>query len=135
VGNNSWTHPPFFSRHLTLQNLRNITFVGVAHAIFFGCGAHDILWEWRARYLLGVAHTIFVGCGAHDVFWEWRTRYSFWGSMGPQTKWRTQGLLSQANSAEPAWLSPASPTSPSLASPASLDSQLPLGLGPESHKH
>ena len=27
VGNNSWTHPPFFSRHLTLQNLRNIIFL------------------------------------------------------------------------------------------------------------
>ena len=25
--NNSWTHPPFFSRHLTLQNLRNINFL------------------------------------------------------------------------------------------------------------
>ena len=27
VGNNSWTHPPFFSRHLVPQNLRNIMFV------------------------------------------------------------------------------------------------------------
>ena len=27
MGNNSWTHPPFFSRHLTLQNLRNINFL------------------------------------------------------------------------------------------------------------
>ena len=27
MGNNSWTHPPFFSRHLTLQNLRNISFL------------------------------------------------------------------------------------------------------------
>ena len=27
VGNNYWTHPLFFSRHLTLQNLRNINFL------------------------------------------------------------------------------------------------------------
>ena len=27
MGNNSRTHPPFFSRHLTLQNLRNINFL------------------------------------------------------------------------------------------------------------
>ena len=27
VGNNSGTHPPFLSRHLTLQNLRNINFL------------------------------------------------------------------------------------------------------------
>ena len=49
--------------------------LGVAHTIFFGSGAHDILWVWRTRYFLGVAHAVFVGCGAHDIFWEWRTRY------------------------------------------------------------
>ena len=27
MGNNSWTHPPFVSRHLVLQNLRNINFL------------------------------------------------------------------------------------------------------------
>jgi hypothetical protein len=27
VGNNSWTHPPFFSRHLVPQNVGNIIFV------------------------------------------------------------------------------------------------------------
>ena len=27
MGNNSWTHPPFFSRHLVPQNLRNIKFL------------------------------------------------------------------------------------------------------------
>ena len=27
MGNNSWTHPAFFSRHLVPQNLRNIIFV------------------------------------------------------------------------------------------------------------
>ena len=26
-GNNSWTHPPFFSRHLVPQNVGNIIFV------------------------------------------------------------------------------------------------------------
>ena len=39
--------------------------LGVAHTVFFGCGAHDILWVWRTRYLLGVAHTIF--CGPHGA--------------------------------------------------------------------
>ena len=33
VGNNSWTHPPFFSRHLVAQNLRNINFLRI-FAIF-----------------------------------------------------------------------------------------------------
>ena len=69
MGNNYGTHPPLLSRHLTLQNLRNTIFLGVAHTIFlgvahtifFGSGAHDMFWEWRARYVFGVAHTIFFG--------------------------------------------------------------------------
>ena len=50
-------------------------FLGVAHTIFVGSGAHDICWELRTRYFLGVAHTILFGSGAHDMFWVWRTRY------------------------------------------------------------
>jgi len=49
--------------------------LGVAHTVFCGCGAHDIFWEWRTRYLSGVAHTIFVGSGAHDIF--------CWAPWGP----------------------------------------------------
>ena len=33
----------------------------------FGIGAHDIFWEWRTRYFLGVAHTVFFGSGAHEI--------------------------------------------------------------------
>ena len=32
-------------------------------------------WEWRTQYFVGVAHTIFFGSGAHDICREWRTRY------------------------------------------------------------
>ena len=60
-------------------------FLGVAHTVLFGCGAHGIRWVWRTRYFLGVAHTVF-SC-------EWRTRYFlgaahtifFLGPMGPGT--------------------------------------------------
>ena len=55
--------------------LRVPCLLGVAHTICFGCGAHDIFWEWRTRYLSGVAHTIFVGSGAHDIF--------CWAPWGP----------------------------------------------------
>ena len=42
----------------------------------------DYFGEWRTRFFVGVAHTIFFGSGAHDICWEWRTRY-FWASWGP----------------------------------------------------
>jgi len=35
VGNHAWTHPPFFSRHLVPQNLRNINFL-LIFSIFGG---------------------------------------------------------------------------------------------------
>ena len=50
-------------------------FLAVAHTVFLGCGAHGLFWVWRTRFVLGVAHMVFVGCGAHDTFWAWRTLY------------------------------------------------------------
>ena len=40
MGNNSWTHPPFFSRHLVPQNVGNIIFV--CYFLNIGLGSKQI---------------------------------------------------------------------------------------------
>ena len=44
-------------------------FLGVAHTIFFGSGAHDICWSGAHDILWSGAHDIFWS-GAHDIFWS-----------------------------------------------------------------
>ena len=43
VENNSWTHPPFFSRHLVQQNLRNI--ISVCYFLNIGLGPTKSQWS------------------------------------------------------------------------------------------
>ena len=40
MGNSSWTHPPFFSRHLVPQNLRNI--ICVCYFLNIGLGSKKV---------------------------------------------------------------------------------------------